>query len=297
MDRDSTAQPPGGTESILFESLKMRLCGIIVVCCKLGAGGERGRNGKIMKETKPTSDQDHWPQKAYKNLAFLTSSDARPIRVLCEFTEPNRRFESEGPAEQIPQAKRDLGMSRYYEDARQLAYRLTEWAKTVPNSHNRFGICSGGGPGIMEAANRGASEAGGPSIGFNISLPYEQQPNPYQTRELSFEFHYFFIRKFWFVYLARAMVVFPGGFGTMDEFFEVLTLLQTHKTGKKMPIVVYGTEYWKSLVNFDAMVDAGMIDAADLELFHFFDDVDGAFEFLRDTLTRNHLLDEQSTGK
>ena len=278
-----------------------------------------------MKEKNNPSIDDPWPQKAYKNLAFLTSSDARSIRVLCEFIEPDSRFErlkvrdtivffgssrvisadeaqanlegvkaelsgeDEDLKRRIELAERAVSMSRYYEAARQLARRLTEWANTLPNNGNRFAVCSGGGPGIMEAANRGAIEAGGPSIGLNISLPHEQEPNPYQTRELSFEFHYFFIRKFWFVYLARAMVVFPGGFGTLDEFFEVLTLIQTHKTGKKIPIVVYGTDYWKRIIDFDALVEMGTISPEDLSLFRYFDDVDGALEFLKETLTRNHL--------
>ena len=278
-----------------------------------------------MKEKNNPSIDDPWPQKAYKNLAFLTSSDARSIRVLCEFIEPDSRFErlkvrdtivffgssriisaddaqvdlervkaelsgeGEDLKRRIELAERAVSMSRYYEAARQLARKLTEWANTLPNNDNRFAICSGGGPGIMEAANRGAVEAGGPSIGLNISLPHEQEPNPYQTRELSFEFHYFFIRKFWFVYLARAMVVFPGGFGTLDELFEVLTLIQTNKSGKKIPIVIYGTDYWKRIIDFDALVEMGTISAEDLDLFRFFDDVDGALEFLKETLTRNHL--------
>ena len=282
-----------------------------------------------MKKHNNSSVDDTWPQKAYKNLAFLTSSDARPIRVLCEFTEPDSRFErfkvrdtivffgsariksaedaqnnlkrvkaelsGEDDGDELERrikcAERDLSMSRYYEDARQLAHRLTEWTNTLPNNGNRFAICSGGGPGIMEAANRGAIEAGGPSIGLNISLPQEQEPNPYQTRELSFEFHYFFIRKFWFAYLARAMVVFPGGFGTLDELFEVLTLIQTRKTEKKIPIVVFGTDYWKKVVNFEALAEMGMINHEDLSLFKHFDDVDSAMEFLKEALTRNHLGD------
>ena len=280
-----------------------------------------------MKKQKKLSTEDGWPKKAYKNLEFLTSSDARPIRVLCEFTEPDSRFKqykvrdtivffgsarTKSPNEaqvnlerakaelsgdagddelksRITQAQRDLTMSRYYEDARNLARRLTEWTNTLPNNGNRFAICSGGGPGIMEAANRGAIEAGGPSIGLNISLPQEQEPNPYQTRELSFEFHYFFIRKFWFAYLARAMVVFPGGFGTMDELFEVLTLIQTAKSDNKIPIVIYGTDYWKKVINFDALVEMGTISQDDLSLFKFVDDVDSALEFLKETLTRYHL--------
>jgi hypothetical protein len=150
-------------------------------------------------------------------------------------------------------------------------------------------VCSGGGPGIMEAANRGAGEAGGPSIGLNISLPMEQIPNQYQTPDLSFEFHYFFIRKFWFVYLSRALVAFPGGFGTMDELFELLTLVQTGKRHNRIPLIIYGTDYWDRVLNFDAMVSAGVIDPDDLELLQFFDDVDGTFEYLREKLSRDFL--------
>ena len=266
-----------------------------------------------------------WPEKAYKNLGFLNSPPARPVRMMCEYLEPLERFErlqvddtivffgsartlppdvaeeklrqleatassGQAPSQRLSRrldlARRDKQMSRYYEDARQLAFRLTEWAQSLKGNSNRFAVCSGGGPGIMEAVNRGATEAGGPSIGLNISLPMEQTPNPYQTRELSFEFHYFFIRKFWFMCPARAMVVFPGGFGTMDELFELLTLLQTGKMQQKIPILIYGSEYWKRAVNFDFLVEAGTIDPEDLDLMHFVDDVDNAFEFLRDQLMR-----------
>ena len=180
-------------------------------------------------------------------------------------------------------------MARYYDDAVTLAERLTKWSKGIPERKRRFVVCSGGGPGIMEAANRGAAQAGGYSIGLNISLPFEQMPNPYQTRELSFEFHYFFIRKFWFVYLAKALVVFPGGFGTLDELFEILTLVQTRKTAKKIPIVLYGEEFWKEVVRFDSLVKWGTISREDLDLFHFANNVDTAFEYIRDELTKRYL--------
>jgi len=188
--------------------------------------------------------------------------------------------------EKFEQAQRGLIMSRYYEDAALLAEKLTRWSLSIENPAKRFYICSGGGPGIMEAANRGAQNAGGPSIGLNISLPFEQTPNPFQTRELSFEFHYFFVRKYWFFYLGKALVIFPGGFGTMDELFELLTLVQTQKTKKYMPIILYGSEYWNELINFNALVKWGTINREDLNLFHFFDDVDSAFEFLRDELLK-----------
>jgi uncharacterized protein (TIGR00730 family) len=274
------------------------------------------------------SDNDNnltWPIKAYKNLDFLNSPDARTVRVLCEFVEPAARFrhlrvrntivffgstrittrdaaeqnlrqiENECSAssgaqerlkEKLEQARRSLIMSRYYEDAALLAEKLTRWSLSIEDPAKRFYICSGGGPGIMEAANRGAQNAGGPSIGLNISLPFEQTPNPYQTRELSFDFHYFFIRKYWFFYLGKALVIFPGGFGTMDEMFELLTLVQTQKTRKYMPIILYGAEYWNELINFNALVKWGTISREDLNLFHFFDDVDSAFEYLRDELIK-----------
>ncbi len=270
-----------------------------------------------------------WPVKAYKDLEFLNSPDARTVRILCEYLEPLARFErlkvkdtivffgsartlpadvardnlskleAQAPADgqadeslqrQMTLARGKVDMSRYYEEARQLARRLTEWSRSIPGNGNRFAICSGGGPGIMEAANRGATDAGGPSIGLNISLPMEQTPNPYQTPELSFEFHYFFIRKFWFVYLSRALVAFPGGFGTMDELFELLTLQQTGKANKRIPLIIYGADYWKKAINFDKLVEAGVISPEDMNLVRFFDDVDSTFEYLTGELTR-HFLD------
>jgi len=171
-------------------------------------------------------------------------------------------------------------MSRYYEDARELARRLTEWSKQLADDERRFVVCTGGGPGIMEAANRGASDAKGLNVGLTISLPQEEFDNRYVTRELSFRFHYFFMRKFWFAYLAKALAVFPGGFGTLDELFELLTLVQTKKMRKPMPIVLFGTEFWRDVVNFDALVRHGTIDARDLELVHRTDSVDEAFEWI-----------------
>ena len=275
-----------------------------------------------------SSARDNWPIKAYKNQDFLSSPDARTVRMLCEYLEPLSRFRefhvkdtiaffgsartlpgdvaadnlaklkarlpADGKAgkdlaRQIQLAKRDMDMSRYYEDARALARRLTEWSRSMPGGGNRFAICSGGGPGIMEAANRGATEAGGPSIGLNVSLPKEQIPNPYQTPELSFEFHYFFIRKFWFVYLSRALVAFPGGFGTLDELFELLTLQQTGKANKAIPPIIYGRKYWDKVINFDALVEAGSISPEDMDLVRFFDDVDSTFEYLSTELRRHFM--------
>ncbi|HZP05624.1 MAG TPA: TIGR00730 family Rossman fold protein [Terracidiphilus sp.] len=183
-------------------------------------------------------------------------------------------------------------MARYYEDARRLAQLFTRWAKSIPSRKHRFVVTSGGGPGIMEAANRGAYEAGGKTIGLNIRLPFEQAPNPYITPSLNFEFHYFFMRKLWFAYLSKALVVFPGGFGTLDEMFEILTLAQTQKLAKKITVIVYGSEYWNRIFNLDALVDTGAISPKDLELFQFADTPEQAFEMLRHGLTENYLAAE-----
>ena len=193
---------------------------------------------------------------------------------------------------QLKRANAAVEMARYYEDARRLAYLLTDWSKSIHSHLARFVVTSGGGPGIMEAANRGAHEAGGKTIGLNIRLPFEQHPNPYITPGLNFEFHYFFMRKLWFAYLAKALVVFPGGFGTIDEMFEILTLVQTQKLAKKITVVVYGSEYWKKVVNIEALVDTGAISPRDLELFRFADTPEEAFAILREGLTENHLMPE-----
>jgi uncharacterized protein (TIGR00730 family) len=189
----------------------------------------------------------------------------------------------------LRRAEAAVEMAAYYEDARRLAYMLTEWSKTLKSRRHRFVVTSGGGPGIMEAANRGAREAGGKTIGLNIKLPFEQAPNPYITPALNFEFHYFFMRKYWFAYLAKALVVFPGGFGTLDEMFELLTLAQTQKLAKKITVVVYGSAYWKSVLNLDVLVDKGAISPRDKNLFHYADTPEEAFAILKDGLTRNHL--------
>jgi hypothetical protein len=197
---------------------------------------------------------------------------------------------------QLKRAEAAVEMARYYEDARRLAGLLTTWAKTIPSRRHRFVVTSGGGPGIMEAANRGAHEAGGKTIGMNIRLPFEQAPNPYITPSLNFEFHYFFMRKLWFAYLAKALVVFPGGFGTLDEMFEILTLAQTQKLGNKITVVIYGSEYWKKVFNLDALVDTGAISPKDIELFQFADSPEQAFELLRKGLTENYLVAEAAAG-
>jgi uncharacterized protein (TIGR00730 family) len=186
-------------------------------------------------------------------------------------------------------AESAVEMARYYEDARRLAGMVSTWAQTLPGRRHRFVVTSGGGPGIMEAANRGAYEAGCKTIGLNIRLPFEQHPNPYITPGLSFDFHYFFMRKYWFAYLAKALVVFPGGFGTLDEMFELLTLAQTKKLAKKITIVIYGTEYWKQMINLELLVEKGAIAPGDLELLEFADTTEDAFRILKDGLTENHL--------
>ena len=212
-----------------------------------------------------------------------------------EDEQPARRPElEEGTASELQRRRAEAAveMAKYYEDARKLAYMLTEWSKTLKSRRHRFVVTSGGGPGIMDAANRGAKEAGGKTIGLNIKLPFEQAPNPYVTPSLNFEFHYFFMRKYWFAYLAKALVVFPGGFGTLDEMFELLTLAQTQKLAKKITVVVYGSAYWQSVLNLDVLVDKGAISPRDRDLFKFADTPEEAFELLRDGLTRNHLTTE-----
>src|SRR6266542_4393217 len=227
---------------------------------------------------------------AYLNDQFLNSPDARALRILSEFLEPLAHFRREKVRDTVVFfgsariREDDPEMGRYYQDARTLARMLTEWAEQFTNSTHRFVVCSGGGPGIMEAANRGAHEANGKTLGLNIGLPFEQFPNPYITPELSFEFHYFFMRKFWFAYLSKALIVFPGGFGTMDEMLEVLTLVQTRKLNKKITILLYGSAYWNEIINFDALVRHGTIAPEDLNLFQYADDPESAFEILKEGL-------------
>lgn len=263
------------------------------------------------------SERRYEPVKAYKNLGFLGSSDARVIRILAEYMEPDSRFrdlsvrdtivifgsaripsrevaeerlvEARAKGEGVERAERMLHMSKYYEATRDLSARLTEWSKSLEGTERRFVVCSGGGPGIMEAANRGASEARGENIGLNISLPFEQSGNPYITRRLAFEFHYFFMRKYWFAYLAKAIVVMPGGFGTLDEFAEIVTLIQTGKISKKLPIVLFGTEYWDSILKIEPMVEWGTISPEDVDLIFRTDSVEEAFEYIT-THLRDHAL-------
>jgi hypothetical protein len=242
---------------------------------------------------------------AYREESFLQSAESRPLRILSEYLWPLTHFRDEKIQDTIvffgSARIRETGpLGRYYQEARELAGLLTAWAGSLASSddnsepHRRFVVCSGGGPGIMEAANRGASEAGGKTIGLNIGLPFEQRPNPYITPELCFEFHYFFMRKFWFAYLAKALVVFPGGFGTLDELGEILTLAQTQKLENKILIVLYGSSYWREILNFDALVKYGMISEADLNLFRFADTPQEALAILKDGLTRYYLEPESA---
>jgi len=220
--------------------------------------------------------------KAYNNAQFLNSKNARALRILAEYLEPKSRFEEHQIEDTIVffGSARFKEGNRWYEAARQLALRLTQWSKALPSKERRFVVCSGGGPGIMEAASRGASEAKGMAVGLGISLPHEQHDNPWLTRELGFHFHYFFMRKFWFAYLAKAVIVFPGGFGTLDELMEVVTLVQTRKMTKPLPIVLFGGEYWREVINFDALVKHGTIDAKDVDLVHRTDSVDEAYAWV-----------------
>ncbi len=264
---------------------------------------------------------------AYENKGFLHGPDGRGIRIMSEYYEPLARFRKERiqdtivffgsarfhsrseaqdaltilekPGSRIPappqeqaamkRAKAAVEMARYYEDARKLAYMLTKWSMTIPGKRHRFVITSGGGPGIMEAANLGAYEAGGKTIGLNIRLPYEQMPNRYITPSLNFEFHYFFMRKYWFAYLSKALVIFPGGFGTLDELFEILTLAQTQKLAKKILVLIYGRNYWKRVINLNALIESGTCSPDDRDLFRMADTPEEAFATLKAGLTKFHL--------
>ena len=263
---------------------------------------------------------------AYQFEEFLESAEARPIRILSEYLEPLRRFkeqriqdtvvffgsarvDSRERAERelatlrargvaladahyesaLTKSRKALEWARYYEEARELARLLTTWSTTLQSDNHRFVVTSGGGPGIMEAANRGAREAGGKTVGLNIRLPFEQGANPYITDGLHFEFHYFFMRKFWFAYLAKALVIFPGGFGTCDELFELLTLVQTDKLSKKIGVILYGSEYWDQVLDFKPMAEWGAVAQEDLDLLQRADSPSDAFEQLRVHLIEHHL--------
>ena len=229
---------------------------------------------------------------AHRELELLENTGSQ--KPAPEEEQPAREPEQETSELRRRRAEAAVEMARYYEDARRLAFLLTNWAKELKSRRHRFVVTSGGGPGIMEAANRGAWEAGGKTIGLNIKLPFEQMPNRYITPALNFEFHYFFMRKYWFAYLSKALVVFPGGFGTLDEMFEILTLSQTQKLAKKITVVLYGSSYWEKVINLDILVDKGAISPRDRDLFQVADTPEDAFEILRDGLTRNHLGPETS---
>lgn len=250
-------------------------------------------------------DNSHRQPLAYKNEDFMESSDARAIRILSEYYYPLTRFQQKkihdtlvffGSARitsdtTLPGGNRHP-LAHYYDEARELARLMTQWSDNLTATSRRFVIATGGGPGIMEAANRGAADAGGQSIGLNIALPFEQEPNPYISPELSFEFHYFFMRKFWFAYLAKALVVFPGGFGTLDELSELLTLAQTRKLEKQLLILLYGRAFWKEVLNFEALVRFGVISENDLKLFSYADSPEEAAQWLKQGLTRLYLEPE-----
>jgi uncharacterized protein (TIGR00730 family) len=236
-----------------------------------------------------SNDSSHSPALAYDDENFLASDDGRPVRILAEYLGPLHRFKNANIHDTIvffgsARLSSQGPLGRYYGEARELARLLTQWSKSLPSHAHRYVVCSGGGGGIMEAANRGAADADGRTIGLNISLPHEQRPNAYVTRELSFEFRYFFMRKLWFAYLARALVVFPGGFGTLDELTEILTLAQTRKLERPIPVILYGTSYWSEILNFEAMVRHGMIERQDLSLFQYADDPALALTLLQNSL-------------
>ncbi len=242
---------------------------------------------------------------AYREEAFLESAESRPLRILSEYLWPLAHFQDEKIQDTIvffgsARIQENGPLGHYYGEARELARLVTEWGASLSKPdecsepRHRFVVCSGGGPGIMEAANRGASDAGGKTIGLNIGLPFEQRPNAYITPELCFEFHYFFMRKFWFAYLAKALVVFPGGFGTLDELTEILTLAQTQKLESKILIVLYGSGYWNEILNFNALVKHGVISESDLNLFRFANTPEAALQILKEGLTRYYLEPESA---
>lgn len=230
---------------------------------------------------------------AYRDSAFLESDDGRPLRILAEYLKPMAALEASGIRDTVvffgsARLSETGEHARYYRAARTLAHDFTRWASHLPGTAQRFIVCTGGGGGVMEAANRGAHEAGGRTMGLNIGLPHEQRRNPYISEGLGFEFRYFFMRKLWFAHLARAVVVFPGGFGTLDELFEILTLRQTRKLGRPITVLLYGSEYWREIVNFKALARHGMIAESDLSLFHVVDHTDQALSILKTTL-RAHI--------
>jgi uncharacterized protein (TIGR00730 family) len=237
---------------------------------------------------------------AYKDEKFIDSDDARPLRILAEYLQPLHAFERHAVRDTVvffgsARIRSDGPLGRYYDAARETARLVTQWSLSLPTDARRYVVCTGGGPGIMEAANRGAYDAGGRTIGLNIGLPHEQVPNPFITEALSFEFHYFFMRKLWFASLARALIVFPGGFGTFDELFEILTLEQTGKLARRIPVILYGSEYWNEVVDFGALVRHGTISAVDLNLFQFADDPQMAFMLLQQGIIASEQQEVRET--
>lgn len=230
--------------------------------------------------------------KIQDTIVFFGSARTQPKHLVEQAIEAAKA--NGGSVEKLEQLERELSMSVYYENARELAYKMTNWSKKLKQGRRRFIVATGGGPGIMEAANRGAAEAKGLSVGLNISLPFEQSGNPYISRELEMEFHYFFMRKYWFVYLAKALIAFPGGFGTFDELFETLTLIQTKKISKHMPVVLFGKRFWDKVIDLDALADFGTISRTDLDLCYSTDSVDEAFNYLTDHLTTYYLEEKVS---
>ena len=235
------------------------------------------------------------PPKAFEDSRFMLSREARPLRILSEYIEPKKRFEEHniihtviffGSARLREDGNRRWTNSRYYSAAKEFAHRLSLLSDDLEKEiGEKFYICTGGGPGIMEAANRGAAEGGNPTIGLNIELPFEQHPNPYITEALNFDFHYFFMRKLWFLYYAKAIIAFPGGYGTLDELFETLTLVQTKKLEKQnLPIMLYDKDFWFDLINFPMLVDHGLINQEDVDMIHFFSNPDEGVEYLRPRL-------------
>ena len=269
---------------------------------------------KVSGAAKAAAEKPPTPMLVGDDPVFMRSEEGRVARVLAEFMAPGARFrelgvdntiiffgsartlgpkalkrelnkaEEKGDRARIAKLHRLAEVGRFYDDARELGRRLSEWSKKQPEN---YAICTGGGPGIMEAGNRGAGDAGAPSVALNIELPFEQHPNPYITPELSLQFNYFFVRKYWFLYMAKALVVFPGGFGTLDEFFEAITLIQTRKMDKPMPVVLYGSRFWNEVMNLRHLADTGMIDPDDLMIFRTFDDVDGAFDYITHEIAAN----------
>ena len=281
-----------------------------------------------MSDRRPPTEKPVEQPLAYHDAGFLESTDARPLRILAEYLEPLQRFRLHNIQDTVvffgsartlsrelaqealdklntddarkaadydaalKRSRKALEWSKYYEEARELAHMLTEWSLSLEEPRRRFVVCSGGGPGIMEAANRGAHEAGGKTVGLNISLPFEQGPNRYISEGLHLEFHYFFMRKFWFAYLAKALVIFPGGFGTLDEMFEILTLAQTRKLSKKLCVILYGSDYWHDVFDLKPLVEWGAVSEIDLQLLCHVDTPAAAFERLRDHLMTHHMVPE-----